>query len=148
MLHAAPAMRERAARAAALPTVPELPAVGLLSLPDAVLVRILRLAAPRHADSRLLFVVPLVCRRLAAVARLPSELWSEQLITLHRCGPYGPAPRRPSRPVGLRPGAASVGVRAPLCARVLSAPAAKCRWCQHRDASWCLWEGRLAPRLA
>jgi hypothetical protein len=84
-------MRERAARAAALPTVPELPAVGLLSLPDAVLVRILRLAAPRHADSRLLFVVPLVCRRLAAVARLPSELWAEQLITLHRCGPCGPA---------------------------------------------------------
>ena len=63
------------------------PAPGLLSLPDDVLVRILRKAAPRPCEARVLFVVPLVCRRLAAVARQPSDLWAEQLITLHRCRP-------------------------------------------------------------
>ena len=63
------------------------PATGLLSLPDDVLVRILRKAAPRPCEARVLFVVPLVCRRLAAVARQPSNLWAEQLITLHRCRP-------------------------------------------------------------
>ena len=65
------------------------PAPGLLSLPDDVLVRILRKAAPRPCEARVLFVVPLVCRRLAAVARQPSDLWAEQLITLHRCRPPG-----------------------------------------------------------
>ena len=65
------------------------PAPGLLSLPDDVLVCILRKAAPRPCEARVLFVVPLVCRRLAAVARQPSDLWAEQLITLHRCRPPG-----------------------------------------------------------
>lgn len=71
----------------ALPAVPAAPPVGLLSLSDDLLVHILRRAAPKPTESQLLYVVPLVCRRLAAVARLPSELWAEQLIALHRCLP-------------------------------------------------------------
>ena len=80
-----PAMRKLTE---ALPAVPAAPPVGLLSLSDDLLVHILRRAAPKPTESQLLYVVPLVCRRLAAVARLPSELWAEQLIALNRCLPY------------------------------------------------------------